>query len=216
MSAEIADIARRLASIVRVGRVAEVDCAQVRVRVSFGQGGANKTAWIPWMTGRAGATKDWNPPSVGEQVVVLSPSGNLAAGFILAGAINWNEKPAPDSMAHVTKTVFSDGTTITQDAQAKTYEVNVPSGGTLSLVCGSSSITIENGGIYISTPNLVLSAGAISASNSGGATTATFTGNINQTGSINSTGDHVAGTISLQNHVHGGVQSGGANTSTPS
>jgi phage baseplate assembly protein V len=222
MSAEISDIARRLASMVRVGRVAEVNHAQVRVRVTFGPDGGNKTAWLPWMAGRAGATKEWNPPSVGEQVVVLSPSGNPAAGFILAGSINWNSNPAPASSGNITKTVFADGTTITQDATSKAYSVSVPAGGQISLACGSSSITIADGQITLNTPNLVLAANSISAaSTSGGSASATFTGdinqtgNINQTGSITSTGDHVAGSISLKTHRHGGVQSGGSNTGTP-
>lgn len=43
----------------------------------------------------------------------------------------------------------------------------------------------------------------------------TFRGDINQIGSITSTGDHVAGGISLTTHVHGGVESGGSSTSGP-
>lgn len=40
-------------------------------------------------------------------------------------------------------------------------------------------------------------------------------GNITQAGMIMSNGDHVAGSISLMTHVHGGVQSGPSLTSTP-
>ena len=40
-------------------------------------------------------------------------------------------------------------------------------------------------------------------------------GNLQVNGWIHATGDIVAGTISLQNHVHSGVQPGGGNTSKP-
>ncbi|MBR0559492.1 phage baseplate assembly protein V [Neokomagataea anthophila] len=42
-----------------------------------------------------------------------------------------------------------------------------------------------------------------------------ITGSLTVTGPINAQGDVTAGTVSLQNHVHGGVQSGGAKTSAP-
>jgi phage baseplate assembly protein gpV len=40
-------------------------------------------------------------------------------------------------------------------------------------------------------------------------------GDVEVTGKINTTGDVIAGSISLQTHKHGGVQSGGSQTSTP-
>lgn len=40
-------------------------------------------------------------------------------------------------------------------------------------------------------------------------------GNISHTGSMTSTGDHVAGGISLDNHVHSGIEPGSGNTDKP-
>jgi phage baseplate assembly protein V len=37
-----------------------------------------KTNWLSIGHARMGLVKDWNPPSVGEQVVLLSPSGDLS------------------------------------------------------------------------------------------------------------------------------------------
>lgn len=127
MSAEIGDIQRRLANLFRVGKVAEVDRATGRVKVEF-QGVTS--AWLPWMTGRAGAVKDWNPPSVGEQVCIVSPSGELEAGFILPGSINYDDKPAPT------------------DAE-NTYRLDIPSGGTFEIRCGSSTLTFAGGKITL-------------------------------------------------------------------
>ena len=100
MSAEIGDLQRRMANLFRVGGIAEVSRSTGRVKVQF-QGVTS--AWLPWMTGRAGAVKDWNPPSVGEQVCICSPSGELGAGFIMSGSINYDANAAPDSRADVQK-----------------------------------------------------------------------------------------------------------------
>lgn len=123
MSAELGDLQRRLANIFRVGKVAEVNLGTGRVRVSF-QGATSN--WLPWMTSRAGAVKDWNPPAVGEQVVVCSPSGELEAGFVMAGSINYDGNPAPDSRANVQK-------------------ITLPAGGSYEITVGGMTMTIAGG-----------------------------------------------------------------------
>jgi phage baseplate assembly protein V len=162
MSAEIGDIQRRLANLFRVGKVAEVNRTTGRVKVQFGEA---VTAWLPWMTGRAGAVKDWNPPSVGEQVVVCSPMGEIEAGFIMPGSINYGDQPAPT-------------------AAENTYRLDIPTGGTFEIRCGSSTLTFAGGKIALNC-NLETSA------------------------------DVKAGTISLKDHTHSGVEAGPANTGPP-
>ena len=127
MSAEIGELQRRLANLFRVGKVVEVDRAAARVKVQF-QGVT--TAWLPWMTGRAGAVKDWNPPSVGEQVCVCSPAGELDAAFIMPGSINYESNPAPTTGENV-------------------YRLDIPSGGTFEIRCGSSTLTFAGGKITL-------------------------------------------------------------------
>ena len=127
MSAEIGDIQRRMANLFRVGKVAEVDRGAGRVKVQFGDA---LTAWLPWMTGRAGAVKDWNPPSVGEQVCVCSPMGEIEAGFIMPGSINSTANAAPTSGENV-------------------YRLDIPSGGTFEIRCGSSTLTFAGGKITL-------------------------------------------------------------------
>ena len=43
----------------------------------------------------------------------------------------------------------------------------------------------------------------------------TINGNVTVNGNINSTGNMTGGSVSLQEHVHSGVQSGGSNTGAP-
>ncbi len=73
---EIAELHRRLANLVRVGQVAAIDYAGVvpKVRVAIG---ALTTAWLPLLCMRAGVDTSWWPVDVDEQVLVLSPSGDL-------------------------------------------------------------------------------------------------------------------------------------------
>jgi phage baseplate assembly protein V len=123
MSAEIGELQRRMANMFRVGKIAEVNRTTGRVKVTF-QGVTS--AWLPWMTSRAGAVKDWNPPSVGEQVCVCSPSGELEAGFIMPGSINYDGNPAPDTRANVQK-------------------ITLPSGGSYEISVGGMTLTLAGG-----------------------------------------------------------------------
>jgi phage baseplate assembly protein V len=51
------------------------------------------TTWL-WIALRAGDVVDWCPPSIGEQVIVFSPNGDLTQGKVLAGLFS-AESPAP-------------------------------------------------------------------------------------------------------------------------
>ena len=127
MSAEIGDLQRRLANIVRIGTVTAINHADARVKVTFD---GVTSPWLPWATGRAGAVKDWSPPSIGEQVCILSPTGELGAGFVMAGGINSDAHGSPDSRADV-------------------YRIDVPSGGAYEVHVGGAVILADNGKIQL-------------------------------------------------------------------
>ena len=76
--------------IVRFGTVTDVDAAKARAKVSFG--GESKSEWLPWLAERAGAISVWAPVSEGEQVIVLSESGETAQGVIL-GSVFSDQNP---------------------------------------------------------------------------------------------------------------------------
>lgn len=79
---EIADILRRLENLIRIGTIADVDHDRALCRVSSG---SLLTTWLPFLVRRAGSTKEWDPVSVGEQCVLLSPSGDIGTGCALVG-----------------------------------------------------------------------------------------------------------------------------------
>lgn len=90
---DLVELSRRLENLIRIGTVLEVDHAAVRCRVKSGK---LETEWLRWHTPRAGATRTWDPPTVGEQAMVLSPSGESANGLVFYG-FNCTDYPAPSS-----------------------------------------------------------------------------------------------------------------------
>lgn len=83
------DIQRLIGDIAQYGVVIERNGALVRVQL-----GEIETPLIPWLAPRAGTARIWAPPSVGEQVAVISPEADFAAGFVLGGVFS-DAHPAP-------------------------------------------------------------------------------------------------------------------------
>lgn len=107
----LTELDRRLANLIRIGTVEQADYPNARVRVRAGQ---LLTGWLPWLTRRAGKDRDWWGPEVGEQVVVLSPSGDPAQGVVL-GAIYQKAYAAPGDQPTVHRSRYDDGTEIEYD-----------------------------------------------------------------------------------------------------
>ncbi len=116
----VAEMLRLINNLIRLGTIAEVDHATARVRVKAGE---LLTAWLPWIEGRAGTTRTWSPPTVGEQVIVFSPGGDLAAGIVLTG-IYQQAHPAPSSSPNVIGRWLPDGTRIEYDHEASTLTID--------------------------------------------------------------------------------------------
>ncbi len=64
----IAELNRKLANIIRIGLIKEVDYEKARVRVKVGE---FLTDWLPWITARAGEDRSWFAPNIDEQVVIF-------------------------------------------------------------------------------------------------------------------------------------------------
>ena len=123
----IADLARRLANVVRPGVVAEVDSGAAAVRVRYAEAADAVTAWLPFLAARAGGDVSWWPPEIGEQVVVLAPSGELSQGVVL-GALYSDAHPAP-AAADRHRVEYADGAVIEYDREAHRLRAELPAGG---------------------------------------------------------------------------------------
>lgn len=187
MSAEVTELQQRLANLMRVGRVHSVDLEAARLRVAFGKDSSNVSGWVPWMTSRAGATREWNPPTVGEQVVLMNPSGQDNAGFAMPGGIYKTDYAANGN-------------------EAGKVTLNLDDAGEWAVYVGNAHIKVKNGEIKLTVDGVHMT-----MTHSGVA----IHGDVTVQGKITSTGLIKGGNVTLQTHVHSGVQSGGSNTGAP-
>lgn len=108
MNEQISEILRLLRNLIRIGTVSAVKLDDGLCRVDTGN---NTTGWLHWLTTRAGKTRSWNAPSVGEQVLVLCLGGELDTGFVLPGIFS-DVHPAPSASADALHWSFPDGAVI--------------------------------------------------------------------------------------------------------
>src|SRR5262249_13322670 len=106
------DLDRRLANMIRIGAVTEVDLDAKRAKIDIGDD--DPTDWIPWAVPKAGKDRDWHAPDVGEQVIVFSPSGEFGQGVIW-GSIYQDDFPANGNEQTATRTTFDDGSVVEYD-----------------------------------------------------------------------------------------------------
>lgn len=91
----LAELERRLANVVRLGTVEALQLDPPAVKVRSGE---LLTGWRPWAVTRAGEGRSWWPPSVGEQVILLSPGGDTTQAVVLA-SLYQTAHPAPSAEA---------------------------------------------------------------------------------------------------------------------
>ncbi|WP_372168718.1 phage baseplate assembly protein V [Xanthomonas axonopodis] len=179
-----------LSNAIRLGTVAEVNLATSRCRLQVGE---MLTDYLPWVVTLAGTTIVWSPPAIGEQVVVLSPAGDLADGVVLRGLYSDQfAAPAASDTLHVLR--FADGAQIHYDTGAHALQATLPSGGTASITA--------DGGITLNGPLTVNGKTMLN----GDATIA---------GTAKATTDVIGGGISLKNHKTTGVTAGSALSGGP-
>lgn len=171
-------------ALLRVGVIASIDLSAATCTVTLEDG--VETPELPWIAPRMGEIKAWAPPSVGEQVLLLCPAGEISAGLVLGGICsNANPAPIDEPLALVR---FKDGAGISYDPVASELLIDLPAGAT--------TVLKSDAGIDI--------LGDVS-----------IEGNLNVTGTATAAEDAIGGGISLKSHVHTGVQSGTSPTGGP-
>lgn len=187
---DLAALSRMLENLIRFGVIAAVQMEPPRVQVKTG---TLTTAWLPWLALRAGADREWDPPTVDEQVLLFSPSGQLANGVVITGLPS-DHIPANGNRAGLHRRTYADGTVIEYDSVAHHLNATLVDGGTTNLIStGGINLVgdITHQGDYIQT------------------------GNQTVTGRVNVSVDVVAAGVSLVNHPHTGVKSGGDQSGAP-
>lgn len=133
---DIATLSRMIENMIRIGKIEEIDLSGKCCRVRTGK---LLTNLLPWITARAGTTRTWNPPTVGEQVLVFSPSGELGAGIVLTGLFSTdNQAPSDSAAEHITD--YPDGARISYNHVTHALTAT---GIQTALVQSSAQVTID-------------------------------------------------------------------------
>ncbi|WP_318356292.1 phage baseplate assembly protein V [Enterobacter sp.] len=203
--ANIQELARALRNMIRTGIIVETDLETGRCRV---QTGGIYTDWLQWLTHRAGRSRTWWAPSIGEQVLILAVGGELDTAFVLPGIFS-DDHPAPSASADAWHVTFPDGAVI--EYEPKTSALTA-SGMKTASVTASESITATvpvvlvkaSTRITLDTPEVVCTSKLITATlevQKGGK----MSGNIEHSG-----GAFTSNGVQIDSHDHGNVQSGGS------
>lgn len=196
---------RKTANLIKQGNIAESD-PKGRVRVRIGN---LLTDWLPYFVPFAGGVSVHRPPSVGENCLVLSPSGETANGLVLCGLMS-DQFPQPSNSADETVIRFPDGASIRYNHASGSLDassiktITVQAAQSLLIDCPQSSFTgaLTVDGLF------TYQAGMAGSNGQGGSTT------------INGDIRHGGGTLSsngvvLDAHTHKGVTPGGGHTGEP-
>lgn len=139
------DIPLDPSTLIRLGRISAVTLSPPRCKVLFGDpdvddASAVETPPIRWISLRAGATKRWSPPTIGEEVVLLCPGGQVGLGVALCGLNNDENPPPGDTLAEIIK--FADGAILSYDPEAHALAAILPDGAT-AMIKASGGITLD-------------------------------------------------------------------------
>lgn len=183
-----AETQRRLHNIATIGTVIKIDADKALMRLAVGD---NETDWVNIPSIAAGAISVWRCPSIGEQYLLVSPSGDLANAIPVISLYS-EHNPSPSTDPNEIRIRYNDTDFCSIDVVNSQLTMHI------------SQITNQAAtSIVWDTPS------------------ATLTGNLQVDGSINcgksiAAADEVtANGINLTTHTHGGVKSGGSSTEPP-
>lgn len=203
---DLIELQRLIHNLIRLGTIARVDHARARVRV---QSGELLTHWLPWTEARAGTTRDWDPPTVGEQVAVFSPGGDPAGGFVITGLFS-DAHPAPADSANLWRRVFPDGAVLEYDHVAHHLQAILPGSakldaqGDISVTTATRLTATAAGGATVNANTVINGNLTLNGNFSQPAgKTATMAGDVAFTGKVTSSGRDIS-----SGHKHSGVKPG--------
>ena len=181
---------RKQGNQIRLGTVAELDLGAGRCRVDTGE---IKTDFLPWLVPRAGKAIEWSAPAIGEQVLLLSPEGDMHGAVVLRGIYS-DAFPPPSSSESAHLVTFPDGAIIQYDDASHALTAILPAGG--------SAVITADAGVTINGPLTVNGDTEIN-------------GDAQISGTATAEVDVVGGGKSLKTHPHTGVVQGSGVSGPP-
>lgn len=186
------------------GTVAEIDYAAARARVEIGSG--VRTPLIPWIAAKAGATAAWNPPEIGEQVLVFLPNGAEFSGGVFLAGIYSRAFPQPETREGVSAMAFADGARIEYDAETHALKAELPDGSAAELRADAVRATCKTARVAAE-ESLALDAPQTEVSGN-----LSVGGNVSVGGNAEIKGLLTLAGIVMNTHVHGNGHDGAPTT----
>ena len=135
----ISEISRRLSTIIETGLIHEVDHERHLARVKIGD---NITRFLPLLSTAASIIKSNTPIDIGEQVVLLSPSGDLNRAVILRG-IFYNDQPRPEINEITHCHHYPDGALLSYDYETHQLIAKLPDESRCDLTANNVQINCD-------------------------------------------------------------------------
>ncbi|WDD95934.1 phage baseplate assembly protein V [Burkholderia sp. FERM BP-3421] len=152
---------RLMLNQIRRGSIMAVDHARALCRF---QSGELQTDWLSWLTPAAGTTREWLPPTVGEQAVLLSESGDPAQGVVLRGVFS-DAAGAPGDSPDTHTRVYPDGARIDYNHAAHALTAELPAGATLTVIA-PGSVEVRTRAATLKAETVTIDAGATTVTGS--------------------------------------------------
>lgn len=137
------DIPLDPSTLIRLGVISAVTLDPPRCRVRFGDpeadDGVIESPPIRWLALRAGATRRWSAPTVGEECVLLCPDGQIGNGVALTGLYNDNHPAPASTLAELI--AFADGAILSYDPDTHHLAAILPDGASATIK--ATTITLD-------------------------------------------------------------------------
>lgn len=199
-----ADINRRLENLIRFGTIKTVNPSKPIPLVTVDLDDI-VTPEIRFFNARSGDDSTWDPPSLDEEVMVISPCGEIGPTSVVFYGLYNNEHPSPSDDLNKKIRIFADGCVIAYDISAHQLSAILPSGGK-AIVTADGGITV-NGNTTINGNLQVNGSTAMTGNNTVGGSQL-VQGSSHSTGTFSTEADVKAGSISLKEHKHPGDSGG--------
>ncbi len=197
MNTHPAETERRLQSFINRGIVTQVDFVKVLCRVQID---GLETDWLKFSATRIGKVKIWNPPHVGEQVLIISETGELSTGLVTS-SFNYDDQPMPSANPDTFEIHCDDGASFIYNHATHNLGINLPDDSITTLI--SERVQISASDVAVDCANYHVDCQSYSI-DCQSYTLDSTTNNQNGTYTIN--GQAYLG------HNHSGVESGSSST----
>lgn len=206
-----ADINRRLENLIRFGTIKTVNPSKPIPLVTVNLDDI-VTPEIRFFNARAGNDSTWDPPSLNEEVIVISPCGEIGPTSVVFYGLYNDDHPAPSDDLNKKIRVFADGCVIAYDISAHQLSAILPTGGK-AIITADGGVTV-NGDTTINGNLQVNGSTAMTGNNTVGGSQL-VQGSSHSTGAFSTEADVKAGNISLKSHKTSGVQPGSGESGGP-